>query len=274
MTAQKKTVPAGVAGERAVASELRKLGHTLGVDATTLEFLSTVPAADLRVLRGQIAGALFEADRALFARVAALSKAAPVGVAAKLAQHAFSPLLAARTAELIDADRAAALVSKLSDDYLADVSAAMDPARAPHVVSGIPPDRIARIGAELGRRGEWVVIAGFVDVVDTPALAATVDQFDGAQLLHIGFVLEDKGRLDEINRLVRDEQLDEMLAAAAEQGLWQELDDLLPHLGEQRAQRFADRFAAAPESVRDATTAAAAAGLLSEAGLHTLTGAA
>ena len=32
-------------------------------------------------------------------------------------------------------------------------------------------------------------------MVDRPALAATVRNFDGAQLLHIGFVLEDKGRL-------------------------------------------------------------------------------
>ena len=56
-------------------------------------FLDSVLPADIRRLRGQVAEALFEADRHLFARVAALSKAAPVAIAAKLAEHAFSPLL-------------------------------------------------------------------------------------------------------------------------------------------------------------------------------------
>jgi hypothetical protein len=269
MTARRQ-VDSTDAGARAAASELRKLGHTLGVDAGALGFLTSVPAQDVRRLRCQVAEALFEADRHLFARVAALSKAAPVAIAAKLAEHAFSPLLAARTAELIDPDRAAALVSRLSDDYLADVSAAMDPARSPQVVAGIEPERIARIGAELARREEWVVIAGFVDVVDRPALAATVRNFDGAQLLHIGFVLEDKGRLDEINTLVSDAQLDQLLAAASEQALWQELDDLLSHLTDERAERLAGRFHAAPEPVREATAAAARENLLSQEALDRL----
>lgn len=258
------------AGARAATSELRKLGHTLGVEAGALAFLAALPAQDVRTLRGQVAEALFEADRHLFARVAALSKAAPVAIAAKLAEHAFSPLLAARTAELIDPDRAAALVSRLSDDYLADVSAAMDPARSPQVVAGIAPERIARIAAVLARREEWVVIAGFVDVVDRPTLAATVREFDGAQLLHIGFVLEDKRRLDEINTLVTDAQLDQMLAAAAEHQLWQELDDLLGFLTDERAQRLAERFRTAPEPVRQAATVAADDGLLSRASLDRL----
>jgi hypothetical protein len=261
------------AADRAVTSELLRLGHTLGVEPASLEFLNCLPAADLRILRNQIAGALFEADRPLFAKVAALSKAVPVALSAKLAEHAFTPLLAARTAEVIDADRAAALVARLSDPYLADVSAAMDPGRAPHVVAGIEPARIARIGAELGRREEWVVIAAFVDVVDAKALAATVAEFDGGQLLRIGFVMEDKPRLDEINELVRDEQLDQMLSAASAQQLWQELDDLLGHLTEARAERLADRYRSAPEQVHRAVTTAAEAGLLSEASLRKLTGA-
>ena len=271
MTARQQKVDAPGAGGRAAASELRKLGHTLGVEVGALAFLDSVPAHDIRELRAQVAEALFEADRHLFARVAALSKAVPVAIAAKLAEHAFSPLLAARTAELIDPDRAAALVSKLSDHYLADVSAAMDPTRSPQVVAGIEPERIARIGAELARREEWVVIAGFVDVVGSPALAATVRNFDGAQLLRIGFVLADKDRLDEINTLVGDAQLDQMLVAARDHALWQELDELLSHLNDPRAERLAGRFRAAPAEVRSAIAAAAQDGLMSDAALAKLT---
>jgi hypothetical protein len=256
----------------AVTAEIRKLAHTLGVSAERLEHLGGVPAHDLRQLRGQIAEALFQADRALFSKVAALSKAVPVGVAAKLAQVAFSPLLAARTAEVIDPHRAGALVAKLPDGYLADVSAALDPTRAPHVVADIPPERIARVGAELARRREWVVIAAFVDAVSADALAATVAVFDGEQLLRIGFVLDDKSRLEDITGLVTDRQLDEMLAGAADHGLWQELDDLVGHLGPQRAQRLAARYRSAPGQVRAAVEEAAAAGSLSRGAMAALSG--
>ena len=144
------------------AAEIQKLAHQLGVEPTRLAGLTGVPAGDLRILRAQIGDALFEADKPRFAKMAALSKAVPVAVAAKLTEFAMPPLLAARTAELIEPRRAADLVGRLSDGYLADVSAAMDASRAAEVVAEIPADRIATIGAELARRAEWVVIGGFV----------------------------------------------------------------------------------------------------------------
>src|SRR5205823_718706 len=113
--------------------------------------------------------------------------------------------------------KASELVARLSDSYLADVSAAMDPARAPAVVAGIPAERIARVGAELARRSEWIVIAGFIDHVSSAALAATIGAFTGEQLLRIGFVLDEKTRLDDVAALVTDEQLDDMYLAAEKQ---------------------------------------------------------
>lgn len=254
-------------------SELRKLAHVLGVDTARLSALRDVPPADLRTLRTQISDALFEADRPRFAKVAALSKAIPVPLAAKVTEHAFPPLLAARTAELVDPHKASELVARLSDGYLADVSAAMDPARAPAVVAGIPPDRIARVGAELARRGEWIVIAGFIDHVSDAALAATVDVFTGEQLLRIGFVLDDKTRLDQVAGLVTDDQLDAMYLAAAEHDLWQELDDLIEHLSAPRLARIAQRYRDADAEARSAAVQAVAAGQFSRRGLDRLSSA-
>ena len=256
----------------ATTSEIRKLAHTLGVPPERLDALGAIPTADLRTLRCQIAEAMFQADKPRFAKVAALSKAVPVAVAAKLTEHAFPALLAARTAELIDPHRAGELVARLSDGYLADVSAAMDPARAPEVIAGIPPERIARVGAELARREDWVVIAGFVDQVGPAALAATIGAFTGAQLLRIGFVLDDKSRLDDVAGHVTDAQLDEMLAAAVSDGLWQELDDLVAQLSPARAARLSARYRAAPASVGSAAVKAAASGVLSERSLDVLAG--
>ncbi|PZS13980.1 MAG: hypothetical protein DLM57_15435 [Pseudonocardiales bacterium] len=256
---------------RESTAEIQKLAHTLGVEPARLSALADVPAADLRVLRAQIADALFEADRPAFAKMAALSKALPGSVAAKITEHALAPLLAARTAELVEPHRAVDMVSRMSDGYLADVSAALDPARAPEVIAQIPADRIATIGAELARRKEWVVIGGFVAQISAGAMAAAVAGFDGEQLLRIGFVLDDKTRIDDIVALVTDAQIDEMLLAAEGQSLWTELDDLLAHLGPQRAGRMRVRFGAAPAEVVSATRAAAKSGALSKAGLACLT---
>lgn len=253
------------------AAEIEKLAHTLGVEPARLAGLAGVPAADLRILRSQIANALFEADKARFVKVAALSKAVPGAIAAKLTEHTMGPLLAARTAELIEPHRAVDLVARMSDGYLADVSAAMDASRAPEVIAQIPAARVAKIGTELARRREWVVIAGFVAQVSAAALTATVRVFDGEQLLRIGFVLDDKGRLDDVSQIVTDPQIDEMLVAAEAHGLWAELDDLLAHLTTERARRMRARFAMAPAELVAAIRAAAKTGALSTPSMAKLT---
>ncbi|MFN2519121.1 MAG: hypothetical protein ABR604_08785 [Jatrophihabitantaceae bacterium] len=233
--------------------------------------LAGVPAADLRVLRAQIAAALFEADKPAFAKMAALSKALPGPIAAKITEHAIAPLLAARTAELVEPHRAVDMVARMSDDYLADVSAALDASRAPELIARIPAHRVATIGAELARRQQWVVIGGFVAQISPAAMAAAVQIFDGGQLLRIGFVLDDKARVDDVVRLVTDAQIDEMFVAAAAHALWGELDDVLAHLSTRRAARMRAGFARAPAEVVAATTAAARSGALSRAGRRALT---
>jgi hypothetical protein len=251
------------------AAEIQKLAHTLGVEPARLATLAGLPATDLRMLRAQIADALFEADKPHFAKMAALSKAVPVAVATKITQLALPPLLAARTAELIEPSRAVEMAARMSDTYLADVSAAMDPARAPEIIAQLPPERVAKVGRELARREEWVVIGGFVGHVSDAALAGTVRAFDGEQLLRIGFVLDDKTRLNDISPLLTHEQLDDLLAAAAG-GLWTEFDDLLTHLDGASSARMR-AIAAAPADVVDAIRAAAAGGELSAASVAKLT---
>ncbi len=252
------------------SAEIQKLAHTLGVTFERLAALAAVPAADLRILRAQIADALFEADKPHFAKMAALSKAVPVAVATKITEHAVPPLLAARTAELIEPARAVDMVARMSDGYLADVSAALDPGRAPEIIARLPPQRVAKVGRELAQREEWVVIGGFVAHVSDTALAVTVREFTGEQLLRIGFVLDDKTRLDDIVPLLSEAQLDALLGAAAA-GRWAELDDLLAHLSPAGATRLRARFAVAPAEVAEALRSAAAAGALSAQSLTALT---
>jgi hypothetical protein len=243
---------------------MQKLAHQTGTAAEELEFLADLPVADLRTLRSQIGEALFQADRHYFVKVAALSKTVPTAVAAKVTEFALPPLIAARTAELLEPSKAADLVGRISGKYLAQVASAMDPSRSPHVIEKIPPDKIALVGRELAARQEWVIIGGFVSYVTSAGLQATVAAFNGEQLLRIGFVLEDTSRLGEITDMLTEKQVDELLRAAAEHDLWRELDELVANIDTDQAARLVARLGAAGP-VEAAVREAVASGALSAA---------
>ena len=254
------------------AAELQKLAHCLAVDPAELGMLADVPSGDLRALRKQIDNALFEADKHLFARIAGLSKVVPIAVAAKMTEFALPPLLAARSAELIEPAKAGEMVKRLSVDYLADVSARLDASRAPGVIAKIPPETVGTVARVLARRQEWVVIGGFVAVVTPDALRASVAQFTGEQLLHIGFVLEDSSRMNEVTDLLTDAQVQQMLVAAYDRGMWAELDEVLSYLGSPQAKRIASLFAGTPDAARAAADQALADGRFGAASYAKLTG--
>lgn len=254
-------------------AELRKLAHTLGVPPSRLAALDSVPAEDLRALRGQVGEALFRADKHFFVRIAALTKAVPSAVAAKLAEKALPPLLAARTTELLDPGKAVDMVGRMPDSYLADVAAALDPSRCPHVLVGIPADRAAKVGRVLAQREEWVVIGGFVSYVSMDSVAASTREFTGEQLLRIGFVLDDVDRLDAIAQLLTDRQLDEMVDAAWRKALWTEFADLVANLQPGRVARLGEHFRAAGDEALAAAKAAVERGDLPAATLAHLAGA-
>lgn len=244
------------------AAELDKLAHQLSVDPAELGFLADVPLTDLRELRAQVGEMLFQADRHHFTRMAALVKAVPLAVAAKVTVLAVPPLLAARTSELFEPAKAVEMVARLPLDYLADVSAVMDPSRSPEVIAAMPASTVSVVGAELAARGEWVVMGAFVSYVSAPALRATVLKLTGAQLLRISFVLDDDSRLGDISDILSTAQLDQMLAAACDHSLWRELDDLLGRLDETAAERLSARYAQASAQRRAAIDAAAERGEL------------
>lgn len=246
-------------------AEIEKLAHQLGVSIDELEFLSSLPAEDLRDLRSQIGEALFRADKHHFVKVAALSKNIPSGLAAKVTEFALPPLIGARTAELLDPAKAIDLVGRISNGYLARVAAAMDPGRSVHIIEAIPGDKIALVGQELAKQEQWVIIGGFVSYVTSAGLAQSVAAFTGEQLLRIGFVLDDTTRLGEIATKLSDTQVDEMLAAASEYELWRELDELASNIDAEQLARMASRLGDSGEDIQAGVRAAASAGLLSKA---------
>jgi hypothetical protein len=98
----------------------------------------------------------------------------------------------------LEPSRAVAVAGKLSTDFLADVAVELDPRRTSAVIAGIPARRIGAITAELVRRAEYVTMGQFVGHLGDEALRAALDEMSDADVLRVGFVLEDKGGLDRL----------------------------------------------------------------------------
>jgi hypothetical protein len=192
----------------------------------------------VRQLRYDVADAMFDAGRKHFARIAAAAKALPGPIAAKLAQHALGPLLSARTVALLDPDQARDLAKRLPSSFLADVAVEIDVRHAGDAIADVPPDRIARAAFQLQQRGEFVAMGGFVGCLGDEALAETVEVLSDDSLLHVAFLLDAPERLDDIVAMLPDERLATMAAIAVADGIEQELESILEHVGPEQAARI------------------------------------
>ena len=236
-------------------AEILKLARLLGRDPSELEYLSDVPVADIRALREQVTETLFSSQGQLLSRLAAASKLLPVGLVAQLGERIFGPVISARIAGLLEPERAIELACKLPVPFLADVAVELDPRRAPKLIAGIPPERIAAVSDELIRRGEYVTMGRFVGYLSDAALRVSVGRLEPLALLQVGFVMEQKERLPDVIGLVDPATRDAMLSAAIDAGLRDEALDLITYLDDEQrveAQRMIDSLEQAPELSRQA----------------------
>ncbi|TAM13006.1 MAG: hypothetical protein EPN72_11475 [Nevskiaceae bacterium] len=214
-----------------IRAEILKLARLCRVDAGQLEFLDGVPAPQLRMFREAVQDSLFAGDDAvLFKRLGAAGALLPLALVAFLAQKVFGPVLGARVAGEMSAQRAIALAARLPVEFLADISVELDPARARDILRGLPPERIRDVARELLARGEFVTMGRFVGYLTHEAIRATLDAFTRpGDLLRVAFFVEDQARLDEIVGMMADARLmDVMRAAQADpDGLWAQAVALL-----------------------------------------------
>ncbi len=219
-------------------AEVLKLARLLQREPGSLEYLTRLSLTDLRRLREQVTDALFDANRRTLTRLAAASKLLPAGVTAVIAQRAFGPLLAARISGLLEPERAVEVAAKLPPAFLADVAVELDPRRTTDVIARIPPAQIKAVGAELVSRQEYVTMGRFVGHLAEQAIRASLEVIDDEQLLRLGFVLEQKDRLESVVAVLGEQRLYGLIDAAAAHDLWVEALDLLIHLGKQRQRRL------------------------------------
>ncbi|QFU86594.1 hypothetical protein [Amycolatopsis sp. YIM 10] len=212
-------------------AEVLKLARLLDADDERLSFLARLDARELRRLRERMTDVLFDANLPMLRRMAAASKLLPGAVTAKIAERVYGPLLCARIAGVMEADRAVDVAKRLTTAFLADVAIELDPRRVSEIIARMPRTRILEIAEELVRREDWITIGRFVGHLPDETVEAAFVVLHDVALLHTAFVLDDKARVGQVVELLPEDRFDGLAAAAAELDLWVPTFDLLAHIG-------------------------------------------
>ena len=218
-------------------AELLKLARVLGIDSSELNFLEGADPGDLRDLRASISDRLLAVDREHFERVVALGRLLPGRVAAGITQHALGTRLSGRAASLLTADELADFARRLPADFVADVAAVMDLRSVGSLLDRIDTEKVVDVTRVLADRQDWVTMGAFGGRIHRDALVRVIGMLDGEALARVGFLLEDRSRLEEIQGLLDDEKFRELLIAAGECNLIPETIYLLDALSDDSVSR-------------------------------------
>lgn len=197
-------------------AELLKLARVLSTDPHELVFLEEADPGELRELRASISDRLLAGNREHFERIVALGRHLPSRVAAGFTQHALGAQLSGRAASLLTADELAEFASRLPAEFVADVAAVMDLRSVGSLLDRIDTAKVVEVTRVLIARQDWVTMGAFGGRIGRDALIQVIGMLDGEALARVGFLLENRSRLDEIQGLLDDEKLQELLIAAGE----------------------------------------------------------
>jgi hypothetical protein len=238
-------------------AEVRKLARLLGVAEGSLGFLQSLPAEDVRALREQATDVIFDDDRELLQRIASASRLLPAAIVAAIGQRVFGALPCARVTAHLDPERAVEIACRMPAAFLAEVAIDLDPRRASNVLARLPAQRVVEVAGELVGRGEYVTMGRFVGHMPDDTTLAVARTLDPGTLLRVAFVTEEKERLDSVLVRLGSEHRRGMLRAAAAEGLWPEVLDLLEHLDDERRAELAEMAASLEPAALEGLVAAA-----------------
>lgn len=194
--------------------ELVKLSRLLGRPPESLGFLAALEVAQLRTVRDAMSARLFDDARPVLQRVATGAKLLPNALTARVGEAVFGSTLCAQIAGLLSTPHALDLAMRMSNGFLAEVSAMIDPRRAGAVIAQIPADRIVAVAHIMLERKDYVTLARFVDFLSTATIAAVIDSIpDELELLRIGAYVESTAKLGELVGMISPDRVRAMIAA-------------------------------------------------------------
>lgn len=223
-------------------AERLKLARLLEAEPEQLDFLDGVSSADLTELREQVTERLFVSAPGL-AMVGRSSRLVPSGLAAKIARQAFGPMLCARAAGAAEPAKAIDIARHLPHDFLAELTAHLDPRRVAHIIAGVPEEMVVAVATRMEAAEEFVTMGRFLAFIPDHALRASIGALSDEAMLRTAFVLEHKDRLEHAVGLLPPDRLPGIIESAAAHGLWPEALDLLDNISEERRGPIADVIA-------------------------------
>ncbi len=232
-------------------AETIKLSRLLGVPEGRLALLSELDHTTLRAMRERLGDTFLDDTRPLLQRAVKASRLLPIALIAKVGQRVFGPVLCAHMASLMEPTRAVEIALRMPDEFLADVSAILEPRRAEALIRAIPAARVVAAARILAARGDHVTLARFVGFLPDATIRAVIEAVPSDEaLLRTAFFLESKSALDRLVGLVPPDRLRGVVALVASAGaeLWTEALSLMTHVGERWQGHIGDLTAAQGEA--------------------------
>lgn len=195
-------------------AELVKLGRVLGRSPDALDHVAALGVPELRMLRDAISSRLFDDARPMLQRVATGARLLPNALTARVGETVFGATLCAQIAGLLNTPHALDLAVRMSNSFLAEVSASIDPRRAGPVITQIPVDRIVAVAHVMLARKDYITLARFVDYLAPATITAVIDSIpDELELLRIGAYVESPAKLRELVGQLAPQRTRAMIAA-------------------------------------------------------------
>lgn len=219
----------------ATQAEMHKLARLLGMAEKDLAFLEAVDALAIRALREQITAQLYDDGKALLQKVAAATKLTPTSISAVIAEKALGPLLCARVASLVGAEKAIDISKRLSPAFLAETCLYLDPRRTADIIRGTPISTVVEVARILQARQEFVTMARFLDALSPEAIQAVINATaDEESLLRTAVFAENPALHDELVSYLPPARLKQLIIkASVDAGLWSAALSLMSHLSPQ-----------------------------------------
>jgi hypothetical protein len=235
-----------------VLAETAKLARLLGTRPEQIEYLGKLDGASLRHLRETLSSSLFDETKSLFQRIVMASRLLPVSLLALIGEKVFGPMLCARVAGMLPADRALDVALKLPDDFLAEVSVELDPRSARELIARMPADRVVAVALLLVRDSHYITMGRFVGYLSEPVIRAAVNAITSDEaLLRTAFFIESKDKLNDLIGMIPEPRLLSTILLAASPGakLWTEALSLMDHANDHWKRHIGDLSASHDEAV-------------------------
>lgn len=201
-------------------AERLRLAQLLEVSPDQLDFLCELSDTELANLREACRAALLLPHRALYQRLAHVSKLLPTTLAAYIAEHTLGALLCARISAEMSVPRTLALCQHLSPPFMAAVTLHMDMDSLADIAAALPEASLRAIARELAARGDFITLGELVDFLPpgiTTPIAAEIAS--GEVMLRMSLFIKSPARLQSVLEQLPLSELGALARAAADSRL-------------------------------------------------------